>query len=250
MKKKLILLFSVFIAAFSYGVDNKDIDVQKVDFTGVNVSTYGEKFDFSEASNKFNLVFSAILPAGGIYLLTDSVTGKESVVQVGFSTIDHSPFLIYLPDYLYKFFTGAYDKKVDKLNLKIKFLGWNKTGEEAQTLDVQSLVVEPENSLAEINKNGKDKVYIQLGSYSFHQNAFPAITELLPYLEVKPHFYFIKKDIPQKDSVKSIYRILAGPYTSEDAKRITNLLNSSKKKSVFIQNFETILKEQKEGPKK
>jgi hypothetical protein len=247
MKKlfSIIVIFSALIFC-----NAQEIDIQKVDFTAVNVLNHIDKFDSSEIEKKFNLAFSAILPAGGIYLLTDNITGKEAVVQIGYSIINQSPFVLYLPDYIYKYFSSTYDKKVDKVSLKVKFLGWNKPDEEAQALDLQSLIVEPDQSLSEIQKNGKDKVYIQLGSYSYQQNAFPAITEMMPYLEMRPHFYLIKKDIKQNEEDKSIYRILAGPYSSKDAKRIVSLLNKTKNKSVFIHNIDTIFKEEKAGSKK
>jgi hypothetical protein len=182
------------------------------------------------------------LPAGGIYSVTDNTTGKEAIVQIGYTIVNQSPYTLYLPEYLFSFFISTYEKKPETLNLKIKFLGWNKIGAESLYLDVQSLMVEPENSVTEIKKNGKDKFYLQLGSYSFQQNAFPAITDMLPYLELRPHFYLIRIDLG-KD--KQAYRILAGPYSQVEAKRITETLNSNKKTSIFIQNYDAIVKEPK-----
>jgi hypothetical protein len=237
MKKTLFLAISIL---FTYMIWGQEIDIQKIDFNGVNLVNYQDKINFSEQNSKYNIVFSSILPAGGIYSIKDNVTGKESIVQIGFSIADQSPYTLYLPEYLFNFFISTYDKKPDMVNLRIKFLGWNKTGAESLALDVQSLLVEPDNSIPEIKKNGKDKFYLQLGSYSFQQNAFPAITELLPYLELRPHFYLIRINLTND---KSAYRILAGPYSQTEAKRITETLNSSKKTSIFIQNYDAIVKD-------
>ncbi|HOV14181.1 MAG TPA: hypothetical protein PK771_07850, partial [Spirochaetota bacterium] len=158
--RKIILFILIII---SINVYSNEIDIQKIDFVGVNIANQKDKFDNSEAGVKYNICYSAILPAGGIYCISDSVTGKESIVQIGFSVVNHSPYIIYMPDELYKFFTSTYDKSIDKLNLKVKFIGWNKSESESMYLDLQSLVVEPDNSINEIKKNGDDKVYIQLG---------------------------------------------------------------------------------------
>ena len=236
MKKILIIyIFSL----FCFLISSQELDIQKIDFSGVNCTNYKEKFDFSEQSSKFNVAFSSILPAGGIYSVTDNTTGKEAIIEIGYTIVNQSPYTIYLPEYLFNYYISTYEKKPEKLNLHIKFLGWNKPGAESLYLDVQSLLVEPNNSISEIKKNGKDKVYLQLGTYSFQQNAFPAITEMLPYLELRPHFYLIKIELT-KD--KSAYRILAGPYTDSEAKRITEELNSNKKTSIFIQKYESIIK--------
>ena len=247
MKK---IVFKFIFLNLLYILFSQDIDIQKVDFVGVNVANHLDKFDDSERTIKYNLAYSAILPAGGVYNVTDPITGKEALVQVGYSIVNQSPYIIYLSQEMFNFFISTYDKKPNTIKLTIKFLGWNKTGEESQYLDLQSLVVEPDKSLKEITKNGNDKYYIQLGAYSYHQNAFPGITEMLPFLEVRPHFYLIKKDLKKDKDGKTVYRVMAGPYNLDDAKRITGVLNSIKKKSLFIQSMSNIIKEEKVKDKK
>lgn len=240
MRKLLLFLYLSISASLIF---SDEIDIQKLDFIGVSINNHLDKFDDSEKNIKYNLAYSAILPAGGIYCLTDTITGKEAIIQIGYSIVNQSPYILYLSHDLFEFFTSTYEKKIDKLNLKVKFLGWNKNKDENETmyLDLQSLVIEPDTSIDAIKKNGDDKVYIQLGSYTYHQNAFPGITELLPYLEVRPNFYLIKKEINEN---KQIYRVLAGPYNLNDARRIVDLLNKKKDKSTFIKTIKNILEEE------
>jgi len=233
-----IILFLLFVAFFNIYSD--EIDIQKIDFIGVNVTDNKDKIDFSESNTNFNICYSAILPAGGIYSLIDTITGKEAIVQIGFSLVNNSPYIVYLSNDLFNFFVSTYEKKVDKLKFKVKFIGWNKSENESNYLDLQNLVVEPEKSLEEIKKNGKEKVYIQLGSFTHHQNAFPGITEMLPYLEVKPNFYLLSK---QLENSKKTFRVLAGPYDIKDTRRIVDILNKKKDKSTFIQTTNSILEE-------
>ncbi len=226
------------IAVLSF---SNEIDIRKIDFTGVNIANHSDKFDDSERNLKYNLAYSAILPAGGIYCLTDSITGKEAIIQIGYSIVNQSPYIVYISDELFKFFSATYEKKIDKLNLKVKFIGWNKDENETSYLDIQNLVVEPSKSVEEMKKNGEDKVYIQRGSYTYHQNAFPGITQMLPYLEVRPNFYLVKKDLGED---RHIYRVLAGPYNLTDARRIVESLNDKKEKSIFIQTLNNLFGEE------
>lgn len=226
---------------FSFGQDR---ELEKIDFIGISLSRYNEKPSETEQTKKFNIAYSPILPAGAVYSITDKTTGKEAVVEIGLLVVNQSPYNIYLNDHLYNFFSEGLSPQPEKVNLKLKFLGWNKEGEEARYLDIQSLIIEPDFSINEISKNGKDKYYIQLGSYSYHQNAYPAITELLPFLEIRPHFYMIKKEA---DKNKPLFRVLAGPYTIDDARRVVNLLNKKKSSNYYLQSSESVIEKSKNG---
>jgi hypothetical protein len=242
--KNLFALALLFILALE-NIPAQDKALDKLDFIGISLSKFGEKPSDADNSRKLNIAYSPVLPAGAVYNLTDRLTGKQAMIEIGLLTVNQSPYNIYLNDYLYNYFAEGMNPKPEKFDLKLKFIGWNKEGEEAQSLDIQSLMVEPENSLSEISANGKDKYYIQLGSYSYHQNAYPAITELLPYLEVKPHFYMIKKE---SEKTKPLFRILAGPYSVEDARRIVNILNRKKSTNYYLQSSDSVIEKAKSGP--
>jgi len=241
--KKILLLFFIFIYFVSYALE---FDISKTSFTGLSIGKSNIKIESkTEESQRYNVAYSSFLPEGGIYYITDKITGVEAIIQIGYSNIEDSPYKIFLPDRIFNFFSAKYDKPVDSITLSIKFLGWNRDNEESIFLDVQNLIVSPDESLNGIKFNGDDKYYLQIGSFSFYQNAFPKITELLPMLELRPKFYLIKKEIKVNGETKIVYRVLAGPYSSEQAKEISKKINSKKEKSVLIQKAKTILNEEK-----
>lgn len=221
----------------------ENLNIDEALFEGINIKDSSYDFKDGEADFKFNIAYSPFLPAGGIYSIIDTITGKEAIVQIGFAEVDKSPYTIYLPEYIYNFFSSSYDKEIDKLNLKIKFLAWNREGEESNSFNIYSLIVKPEDTKKEISKNGEDLYYIQLGAFSYYQNSYPVIYKLLPSLEVVPKFYMVKKVVETKDKSVEIYRVLAGPYSFDSAKEITKNINSGKKATVFMHSSESVLKE-------
>ncbi|HOJ63680.1 MAG TPA: SPOR domain-containing protein [Spirochaetota bacterium] len=242
MKKNIIIFY--FIGLFLYFLNSLEFDISKVSFIGINIKTSNIKIESkTEENQRYNVAYSSFLPEGGIYYIVDKITGVEAIIQIGYSVIEDSPYKIFLPDRIFNFFASKYDKPVDNISLSLKFLGWNRDNEESIFLDVQSLIVEPEKSLDGIKKNGDDKFYIQIGSFSFYQNALPKITDLLSMLELRPKFYLIKKEIIVNGEKKNVYRVLAGPYTESMAKEISERINSKKEKSVIIQKAKNILKE-------
>ena len=140
---------------------------------------------------------------------------------------------------LYSFFSKAYHEKKSQINLKLRFLAWNKQGEESLDINVQSLLVKPEASLYEIKKNGNDQFYIQLGAFSYYQNSYPIIYQMMPSLNVIPHFYILEKE--KRNSDDHIYKILAGPYSLKTAKEIAKKIYKKKKQPVIIQSGEKII---------
>ena len=238
--KRILLLFFIVIATRMF---SEDFDISKIKFEGINLNNSKFKIETNEIIQKYNVVYSSILPDGAIYSIFDDTTGTEALVQVGYSRLDVKPNVILMPDRLYNFFSSKYEKKVEKISLSIKFLGWNKPNEESAFLNIESLIVDPNKSIDEIKKNKNDKYYIQLGSYHYYQNSFPRIVELLPTLEVKPKFYMIKRLLSRDGENVEVYRVLAGPYTLEDARSISERVNSKYKNSVFLQSQEKLMSE-------
>lgn len=240
MRIKIILFFIFSI----YFLNSIEYDVSKISFIGINLKNSGIKIESkTEENQRYNVAYSSFLPEGGIYYIIDKITGVEAIIQIGYSVIEDSPYKIFLPDRIFNFFASKYEKTVDNINLSIKFLGWNRENEESFFLDIQSLIVSPEVSLDGIKKNGDDKFYLQIGSFSFYQNALPKITELLPMLELRPKFYLIKKEIVVNGEKKIVYRVLAGPYNENQAKEISQKINSKKERSVILKKAKSILKE-------
>jgi len=235
MNKKILIIMFIFLLLFLNG---EKIDIQDVLFEGINIKSASYKFDENELNKNYNLIYSPFLPAGGVYSIVDVKTGKEAIVQVGFAEVDKTPYVIYLPDYLFNYFISSYNETVNSIKFKIKFLAWNREGEEANNLNIYSLVVKPEESMKEINQNGKNVYYLQIGAFSFYQNSYPIIIKLLPSLKVVPRFYMIKK----KDE-DDMFRVLAGPYTLEKAREIAKEINSSKKAKIFIKSGENVISE-------
>jgi len=233
--KKIFYCFLLFVLLLLF-FNGEEIDIKDVEFKGLNVKESTYEFDKNELKGNYNIVYSPFLPAGGIYSIKDVKTGKEAIVQVGFAEVDKSPYIIYMPEYLFNFFASSHENDVKSLQLKIKFLAWNREGEEANNLNIYSLVVKPEDAIEEITENGKNVYYLQIGAFSFYQNSYPLIIKLLPSLKVVPRFYMVKKD---KDN--EMFRVLAGPYTIEKAREISKDINTAKKSKIYIKSGEKVL---------
>lgn len=240
--KKIIISILLFLS-FCLFPQNNILDIDNISFEGFNLSQSIYKSEKKEIENNYNVIYSPFLPAGAIYSIKDKNTGKEAIVQIGHLQVDNSPYSLYIPEYLFNFFLKFYKEKKEKIEFKIKFLAWNKAGEESRYLNLLSLVVNENNSLNEVNKNGANKNYIQLGAFTYYQNSYPVIEEMIPYLKIIPRFYIFKKETTLNNEKKVIYRLLAGPYSLEEAKEIANKINSQKKTTVVIHTTETIIKE-------
>jgi hypothetical protein len=242
MKKIGILLF-IFLS-LGLSAQDKILDVDQIDFQAVNLEQSIYKESKEEIDANFSIVYSPFLPAGAIYSIIDKSSGKEAVVQIGKANVNKSPYILYLPDNIFKFFTFGSTSKDVKITLKVKFLAWNKNGNEADSLNLSKLIVNTEDSYREVSKQGLDKYYIQLGSFSYYQNSYLLMTEMMPYLKIVPQFYLFKKTFTiENNEKKETYRLLVGPYSIEDAREISTKINYNKKMSVFIHSGETILKE-------
>lgn len=246
MMKKIYLMILFLLLLVNINAEEvKEINIQKVTFEGVNIKNHPGTFKTAgEGSIKYNIAYSSILPPDGIYKVTDPVTGKEAIIQIGYFMVNTAPTTLYLTDNLFSFFSENYDKSVDRVRLKLKFLGWGKDSDSSEFLDIQSLVVEPDKAFSGIKQNGSDKYYIQLGSYEFFQNSFPKITEMLPYLELRPKFYMVKYKLKKSKGPVTVYRVLAGPYNKNDAKDIVKIIKTLRDDEVFMWSSKSILKQQ------
>ncbi|MCG8570327.1 MAG: hypothetical protein MJB14_09320 [Spirochaetes bacterium] len=240
MKRFFIIIFLINLLNLAA----EEINLAKITFEGVNLKKKKKTFQESESKSKFNIAFSSILPHDGIYRITDEVTGKEAIIQIGYYMTKTPPKTLYLPDYLFSFLANAYEKKIDKVSLKLQFLGWAKTESESDFLNIQSLVISPENAATKIVENGDNQYYIQLGSYEYYQNSFPKITEMLPFLEVRPNFYMMRYQMKKNNQDILVYRVLAGPYDKNIAKKLLKVIHSTRDKTVFMKSGKTILKEE------
>jgi hypothetical protein len=242
--KKLIFAFMFSTILFNILPQDKIQDVEQVVFTGINIDTSDYKNNKDENKTNYSIVYSPFLPSGGIYSLIDKNSGKEAIIQIGNAMVNQSPFNLYISNDLFNFFSSFYPDKKDKLNLYVKFLAWNKKDNESDFLNLSNLIVKLEDSYAEITKNGLDKYYIQLGSFSYYQNSYTLISDMMPYLKIVPQFYLVKKQITvNNNEKKDTYRLLVGPYSLDDAREITKKINDNKKTTVFIHSGEAILKE-------
>jgi len=244
MKKIIILIFIISCCFYIFTQEKNVTNLNDVVFEGTNIESSSYSANINEANNNYCIVYSPVLPSGAIYSIKDRKTGKEAVVQIGNAQVDKSPYVLYLPGYLFNFFSKFHSEKTEKISLKIKFLAWNKGDEQSSYLNLLSLVVNEYNSFNEVSKNGLDKHYIQLGAFSFFQNSYPIIEDMMPFLKIVPKFYIFKKEVTIKNEPKVIYRILAGPYSSqEEAKEIANNINLNKKINVVIYSAESIIYE-------
>ncbi len=244
--KKIILFLFIFLISTAVA---QDFSTEEIKFKGKELSAAGMDPNSGELEIKFNIAYSPILPAGAIYSLMDISTGYETIVQIGFAPVNHDPLAIYLPDQTFNFFQKPYDIKTDSFNLKVKFLAWNKEGESSEYLNIKSLVVDHENSISKIALENPDDSYIQIGSFRHYQNAYPMITEMLPFLEIKPNFYLVASEIFVDNKKQTIYRIFAGPYDKSSANKLRAEINEKKGKTVFIKTGDSIVKENR-GNKK
>lgn len=238
MKKTHLILIFLLISLSAYAQD-AIVDINDVRFNVVSIEGLDDEIIEEDKNLKFNMAYSPFLPARGIYLAKDAVSGKEAIVQIGFAKVDEFPYNLYLQKNLFDFFSG----KDVKLNLK--FIGWNKKGESSIYLDLESLVVKPNRSIKEIKKNGTEKYYIQLGAFSFYQNAYPIIMDVMPYLKINTNFYMIQKEIIKRNKKKNMYRVLVGPYSEKTAKEVAKKINLNIKASAFIHSGESILSDKK-----
>ncbi len=235
MKKiSIFLLFTISFSLFS-----EEFDISKIKFSGLNIKSLPNELS-DESLGSYNIAYSAILPSGAVYIIEDTVTGKEAIVEIAATSIDtKSPYVIYLTDKQFQFFTSTYEKNVDFLTLSLKFLGWNKKGD---TYSRKPKIVTPERSGEQILKNGANSSYIQIGSFSYYQNGYPMIVELIEALSIEPNFYVIKSKV--KDSY--IYKIVAGPYSKSDADAIMSNSNL-KERNLFIKSYNSVVDDLKDG---
>ncbi len=238
MNRKIFFVFFLFITVLIF---NETLDIKNINFEGVNINT--SKYKTEKNISNYNIAYSPILPAGGIYSAIDDSTGKEAIIQIGYAKVDESPYTIYMPEHIFNFFSQGYKDKTDKIKVKLKFLAWNKDEEEGIGLNLTDLIVMPDDSLSAINKIGKEKYFIQLGAFSYYQNSYDLINNLFPMMQVTPKFFIIKIEVKTGNETNVIYKILAGPYSMESAQEISQKINSSKKAKVYINSGETILKE-------
>ncbi len=237
--KKIILLLMLALTSSLYSVG--EVNIEMIEFKGCRLEQAGLDNGSGEIRFKLNIAYSPILPAGAIYSLMDTVTGLEALVQIGFAPVDNGPFSIYLPESTFNFFSNGYDSPADDFNLKVKFLAWNREDSSSEYLNIKNLVIDPDRSIERLRENNPNNSYIQIGSFRHYQNAFPLITELMPYLEVRPNFYLIPHEIYVDNVKQTIYRIFAGPYDTALANRLKQEINAINNRTVFIRTGDNIL---------
>ena len=234
--KRIFIIALVF--SFSFFLTSKEFDISKIKFSGLDIKSLSDESSY-EISSCYNIAYSAILPADAIYIAEDTVTGKEAIIQISPVSVDAPPYTIYLTEKQFQFFTSTYEKSVDFLTLNLKFLGWNK---KINNYSKRPKIITPDESYDQILKNSDDSLYIQLGSFSHYQNGYPLITELLDSLSLLPSFYIVKSKINDR----YVYKILAGPYSKDDASNII-VNNNLKEVKMFIRNYSSIIEDIKSG---
>lgn len=236
--KKIILTVVLFI--FTVGLYSQEVNISDIKFKMLKTSSFRSTFE-NIRRDVYNLSYSSILPVNGIYKVRCTSTAKEAIIQIGYSMTNTPPDTLYISDDLFGFFTDG--GKGSSPEVRLTFLGWSETAAKPENdfLNIQSLVIPPEKVYSKVTENGEDKFYIQLGSFSFYQNSYPKITQLLPYLELKPNFFMVE----YKEKDNKVYRVLAGPYSREDAIKITRTINSNTKEPVYLQSGATIIKQDK-----
>lgn len=241
MKKRYFLLSFLFIITGLFYPLDKTNKLSNITFEAVNAAVSEVKIEDDELKNKYNIAYSSFLPAGGIYSALDKTTGKEAVIQIGLAKVDKSPYTLYMPEAMFNFFAISGDKKSDKVSLELTFLGWHKNSAEALYLDIMNFIVEPEASKKEIADNGLEKNYIQIGAFNFYQNAYPQVVKVIPLFKIIPRFYLLKAG-ENVDKDTNIYRILAGPFSLEDARKLVKEINRSIKYDyIYIHSGESII---------
>lgn len=196
--------------------------------------TSRHKAVFTTSSNVFNAAYSSALPVGCIYKIKAQQNNREVIVQIEHHPENLQNDTVYLSDDAYNFLTLEKSSLEQSMNVQLSFLGWCNERAQSDFLNIQSLVVEPKDSRREIIQNGLDKYYIQLGAFEFYQNSFGLITNLLPYLQIRPNFYITKT--VSRTSHEDVFRVLAGPYSYDDAVRISGFINSFSKDSVMLKS--------------
>lgn len=241
--KKIMTVMMILCAAWA--VNAADFNISSLVFVASDFTKCETDMSLPAESQNYSLVYSSILPEGGVYVATDYITGAEAIVQIGYSRLEAAPDKIFMPTSLYTHFSSKYDKEVDTVALKMKFIGWNKNDSDMASLSLDRLIVTPNISYEEINKIDDDKYYIQLGSYHFYQNSYPRIIELLPILDTYPKFYILKKTMSKNEKLIDVYRVLSGPFDYEEAKKLADDINSKSSSKVFIQSQKKIKNEDK-----
>lgn len=241
MKKytaSLIFFISVLFTTVAQSADIPN-ELSSVPFKIDKISRHQAAFTNTN-SNVFNAAYSSALPVGCIYKIKSSQNNHEVIVQIEYYPSNLPNNTIYISDAAYDFLAIEQSSLECNINVQVSFLGWQSEKAQSDFLNIQSLVVEPKDSIREIIQNGLDKYYIQLGAFQFYQNSFGRITNLLPYLQVQPNFYMMKTE--SKTSGEDIFRVLAGPYSHDDAVRISGFINSLSKDPVMLKSSTDAIK--------
>ena len=235
MKNTIILI----LFSLSFSLIGQDISIQDINFKVEKFSLYSKTFD-KVPTTIYNVAFSSVLPERGIYKMVSSSTKHEAIIRVGYSQISTPSDVVYVTDDLYDFFASHDSVAPTIVTAKLTFLGWSEEGDKEagnDFLNLQSLVIKPDDVAKKAAENDDDTMYIQLGSFSFYQNSYPRITQLLPYLELRPEFYMVEEDV----GGKKVFRVMAGPYAKKDAIKITKIINATQKDAVYLQGKEALM---------
>ncbi len=239
--KKMFTMYILLLSLIK--INPQDVNISNIKFQVEKISAYTSTF-INVRTDVYNIAYSSILPDNGIYKIVSLSNNREAIIQIAYSMTSTPPEKLYITDNLYSFF-GSNDPAVTgKIETKLVFLGWSNTNSDAENdfLNIQNMVVPPENAMSQLTTNGGEKFYIQLGSFSYYQNSYPKITQLLPYLELRPSFFMVEHSEASKNKV---YRVLAGPYSREDAIKISRTINSKVKEPVYLKTGESIIKQGK-----
>ncbi|MCH5150058.1 MAG: hypothetical protein J1G30_05255 [Spirochaetales bacterium] len=241
MKKHTASLIFFISALFAATAQSADIpnELSSVLFKIDKISRHQTAFANTK-SNVFNAAYSSALPAGCIYKIKTQQNNREVIVQIEYHPKNLQNNTVYLSDDVYNFLTLEDSSFESDMNVQLSFVGWCNEKAQSDFLNIQSLVVEPKDSRREIIQNGLDKYYIQLGAFQFYQNSFGLITSLLPYLQVRPNFYITKTSA--QTSCEDVFKVLAGPYSHDDAVRISGFINSFSKDSVMLKSSTDAIK--------
>lgn len=243
MKKALTLTFS-FCFLF---IQILHIQGEKLPLIEFKIARVKDSTQIQEKKEKriFNAAYSSVLPPNCIYRIQSKQNEREAIIQIVYNLSSVPEDTIYLSEEMYDFLIHNTSESEENRKIKLTFLGWgNKETTETDFLNLQSLIITPEASRSKIVQNGLDKYYIQLGAFRFYQNSYLKIMKLLPYLELRPNFYMVKTGGTQNETLDS-YRVLAGPYSYEDAFKITEAINHVSEEPVLLRDSKTILKEGK-----
>ena len=228
MKKIILIIFSVsflFCIPSIFCLDN----ISAVKFIGKRVmeSQILNKSLTSSQDFFVNMAYHPFLPEGAIYMIKNPENAKTALIEIVHGFAENDAKNIYLSNSLFNFLKNPATDQ-NSIPLSLEFISLNNIHKKSAATDVSGYILSESKSKELIQTSKPSSYFVQIGAFAHFENAQTVVKNILPFLDITPQFLTVLAIV----NGKRLYRILMGPYETQEANAIKTEINTILKRNI------------------